>query len=163
MYTKLVVPLDGSIVAEAALPHAEAIAGPLDLEILLLSVVDYSEEFERRMQTDTASWEDTARLVQKKAEETRGYLAKVAEGLEDKGMRASTAVALGDPAGQIVAQARKQGTGLIVMATHGRGALGRFIFGSVSRKVLETSPVPVFLVRWRAGGGEQRLREEGRQ
>lgn len=152
MYAKLLVPLDGSIVAEAALAHAEAIAGPLDVEILLLSVVDRPREVGRHamMDADYYPWVDIDALVQKKAEGAQTYLAKVAEGLQGKGLRVSTVVAIGDPAGMIVEEARKQGAGLIVMTTHGRGALGRFIFGSVSQKLLEISPVPVFLVRWRA-------------
>jgi nucleotide-binding universal stress UspA family protein len=110
----ILVPLDGSDLAERALPYAEALAGP-DCQLILLEVGQDEEEFQ---------------LLDRHAEAC-----------------AQLETVTGDPAQQILEVATKLGVGLIVMTTHGRGAIGRWAFGSVADAVSRTSPVPVMIIR----------------
>lgn len=110
----ILVPLDGSDLAEHALPYAEALAAP-GCQLILLEVGQDEEEFQ---------------LLDRHADAC-----------------AQLETAVGDPTQQILQVATRLGVGLIVMTTHGRGALGRWAFGSVADQVARTSPVPVMLIR----------------
>ena len=120
MQQPVLVPLDGSDLAEQALPYARALTEP-GRQLILLEIGQNSDE-------DLRSLERHA----------------------DSNARLETAV--GDPAEQILQVAKDLGVGLIAMTTHGRGALGRWAFGSVADTVTRTSPVPVLVVRPREGG-----------
>jgi nucleotide-binding universal stress UspA family protein len=121
MRKPILVPLDGSDLAERALPYAEALAAP-GCQLILLEVGQDEEEF------------------------------TLLDRHSDSCARLETAT--GDPAQTILQVARDLGVGLIVMTTHGRGALGRWAFGSVADTVTRTTPVPVMVVRPRAGEAE---------
>jgi nucleotide-binding universal stress UspA family protein len=75
------------------------------------------------------------------------YLAPIAVELRNKGVRVESRVRRGNAVDQIVAAAREAGADLIAMSTHGRGGLGRLMFGSVAQAVLRQAEVPVFLMR----------------
>jgi nucleotide-binding universal stress UspA family protein len=142
VFKRAVVALDGSPVAEAIIPFILEIAGPLDMEVVLVrvnrpippEVIDGSRHV--MVEDPEASRVD--------AEE---YLAPVAVELRKKGVRARTQVRRGDPAEEIVLAARDIDAGLIAMTTHGRSGLGRLLFGSVAEAVLRESRLPVFLMR----------------
>lgn len=142
MYRRAVVALDGSPVAEAIIPFLLEIAGPLDMDVILLRVIQVVSPtvIEGSVQL-TVEDPEVARID---AEE---YLAPVAAELRDKGVRARTQVRRGEPAREIVAAAREAGADLIAMTTHGRSGLGRLLFGSVAEAVLRESRLPVFLMR----------------
>ena len=139
---RVLVPLDGSSLAEAILPSVSRIARPLDLEIILLRVVPALPprviEGGRPIVID-----NTERL----RVEAQDYLRHVASGLLTSGLRVSTDVRVGDAPAEIVAAAREGQADLIAMATHGRGVLGQLLFGSVAEAVLHRADVPVFLLR----------------
>lgn len=124
MLHPILVPLDGSEQAEQALPYAETLAAP-GCQLILLEVDDDADD------------EDEFNLLSR-------YDQSCAQ-LE---------TATGDPAQKILQVAQDLGVGLIVMTTHGRGALGRWAFGSVADTVTRTSPVPVMVIRPRDGGTE---------
>ncbi len=124
--TRILAPLDGSAEARAALPYAAALATP-GTEIVLLTVVP------------SATDADTA----------RAGLETAAQRLRVAGQTVRSEVATGDPAPRIVDKAADLGAEMIVMASHGRGALGRLIYGSVADQVGHESPVPVMVVRAR--------------
>lgn len=142
MYKRALVPLDGSAVAETIVPFILEIAGPLDMEVVLLRVIQPTPpvviEGSRRVEVEDVK----ARQVD--AEE---YLAPVAVELRAKGIRVDTRVRRGLPAEEIVAAAQEEGADLIAMSTHGRSGLGRLLFGSVAESVLRHSEIPVFLMR----------------
>ncbi len=121
MRQPILVPLDGSDLAEQALPYAQTLAGSGCQRILL--------EVGQEGDTDLPALERHA----------------------NSDARLETAN--GDPAEQILRVARDLNAGMIVMTTHGRGALGRFVFGSVADAVTRRSPVPVFVVHPRAEDG----------
>jgi nucleotide-binding universal stress UspA family protein len=142
MYKRALVPLDGSAVAETIIPFILDIAGPLDMEVILLRVVEpiptIVVEGSRHIDVEDVE----ARRID--AEE---YLAPIAVELRKKAVRVESRVRRGHPVEEIVAAAREAGADLIAMSTHGRGGLGRLMFGSVAQAVLRHVDIPVLLMR----------------
>jgi nucleotide-binding universal stress UspA family protein len=142
MYKRVVVPLDGSPLAEGMLRFVVDIAGPLDLEVVLLRVIRVL----RPPMTETAG----ATLLDSteySATDALEYLAPLAAALRRRGIRVSTQVRRGEPVEEIVDCARETDADLIAMTTHGRSGLGRWLFGSVAEAVLREAEIPVFLMR----------------
>lgn len=140
MYKRVLVPLDGSPVAESIIPFILDIAGPLDMEVILLRVVEPIPAPAMEVYVDA----ETADLRTTDAQE---YVAAIAAELRDKAVRVNTRVRWGYAADEIVTAAREAGADLIAMSTHGRSGLGRVIFGSVAQAVLRQAETPVFLMR----------------
>jgi len=142
MYKRVVVPLDGSPVAEGMWRFIVDIAGPLDLEVVLLRVI-------RILQPQVTETLRSALLesVEQSTADAREYLAPLAEDLRARGVRVRTEVRHGEPVDEIVDCAREAGADLIAMTTHGRSGLGRLLFGSVAEAVLRQAEIPVFLMR----------------
>ena len=142
MYKRALVPFDGSMVAEAIVPFILEIAGPLDMEVALLRVI---------VPTPGISVESGGPLVADDVEKSRAtaeeYLAYVAGGLRARGVRVATQVRFGNAVAEILAGAGEAEADLIAMTTHGRGGLGRLLFGSVAEAVLRRAEIPVFLMR----------------
>ena len=142
MYKRAVVALDGSPVAEAIIPFILEIAGPLDMEVVLVRVNrPVPPEVIEGSRHVIVEDPETSRID---AEE---YLAPLAVELRNKGVRTRTEVRRGQPAEEIVRAARESGADLIAMTTHGRSGFGRLLFGSVAEAVLRESRLPVFLMR----------------
>jgi len=146
MYERVLILLDGSEVAETILPFAERIAGPLDAEVLLLSVVEPLSAVSGLASAGVVG-PDAFFLRQMEA---KRYLAEVAARLKAKGLRVRTVLGLGVPAPEIVEVARMEKADLIAMTTHGRSGLGRVVFGSVAEAVLRSAPIPVLMIRMTA-------------
>ena len=142
MYKRAVVALDGSPVAEAIIPFILDIAGPLDMEVMLVRV-------NRPIPPEVI--EGSRHVMVEDPEASRvdaeEYLAPVAVELRKKGVRVRTQVRRGQPSEEIVQAARDIGADLIAMTTHGRSGFGRLLFGSVAEAVLRESRLPVFLMR----------------
>jgi nucleotide-binding universal stress UspA family protein len=142
MYKRALVPLDGSSVAEAIIPFILDIAGPLDMEVILLRVVEpivpIVIEGSRHVEVED---------VEARRTDAEEYLAPLAVELRNKAVRVESQVRRGNPADEIVAAARETGADLIAMSTHGRGGLGRLVFGSVAQAVLRHVDTPVLLMR----------------
>jgi nucleotide-binding universal stress UspA family protein len=130
------------MIAEAIVPFILEIAGPLDMEVALLRVI---------LPTPPVMGEGGGAMVVDDVEQLRAraeeYLASVATGLRARGVRATTQVRFGNAVGEILAGAREAEADLIAMTTHGRGGLGRLLFGSVAEAVLRQAEIPVFLMR----------------
>ena len=142
MYKRVMVPLDGSRLAEGILPFILQIAGPLDLEVVLVRVVQ---------PIPPQALEGTGHVVlddvPARLREAREYLAPVAADLRGRGVRLTTDARHGDPVAELVAAARDAGADLIAMTTHGRSGVGRLLFGSVAEAVLRQANVPVLMMR----------------
>jgi nucleotide-binding universal stress UspA family protein len=140
---KILVPLDGSDLSEAVLPVVAGLAGPFDLAIQLLRVIEPMPYAAPEL--SLARTEEIVRLQEDDAE---GYLAKVGMPLEAKGCHVTRTIVRGLPVDAIVRAASEGGAGLIAMSTHGRSGFGRLLLGSVAERVLRAAPVPVLL--WKA-------------
>jgi nucleotide-binding universal stress UspA family protein len=142
MYKRVLIPLDGSRLAEGILPFILQIAGPLDLEVVLVFV---AQPIMPQAIEGTAYFavDDVAARLN----EAREYLAPVAADLKRQGVRVTTDARHGDPVTEIVAAARETGAGIIAMTTHGRSGFRRLLFGSVAEAVLRQAELPVLMMR----------------
>ncbi|MGH2532840.1 MAG: universal stress protein [Thermomicrobiales bacterium] len=141
--TSILVPLDGSPLAEQAIPYAAALAGD-DAQLLFLQVTLDPEPVRGPLGDVTVSREEVAATYQ---EAGQRELQQAAERWQAVAPRVEIDVVSGDPAEEIMRVCQKRGCELIALATRGRGALGRWTFGSVADRVARTSTVPVLLVR----------------
>jgi nucleotide-binding universal stress UspA family protein len=141
----MLVPLDGSPLAEAVLEPAAALARLWDGEVSLVQVV-------RPVVLDTTpflpsvGYSNEATAIQR--ELAQDYIRDVAERLRDSGVKASgIAVIGGGIADTLINLARPERVGLVAVATHGRGGLRRLALGSVADKLVRAAEVPVLVVR----------------
>ena len=138
MTRTLVVPLDGSPLAERALPYALSLAAAQQSRVVLLRVALANAP----MTIDGSDWERDQLDAIAEAER---YLETVSEGLP-AGVEVATEVPYGPAARQILAALRRLHADGVVMATHGRTGLAHLLHGSVAEAILAGSHVPVFLV-----------------
>jgi nucleotide-binding universal stress UspA family protein len=129
------VPLDGSSLAEEALPPAEDLARRYGATLLLVRAVDMTWLLGQGVLT-----------VPLMLEEAEGYLRAVASDLKFKGIATDTTLWRGPAAPSIIDAAASWGADLIVMTTHGRGGIGRLVMGSVADYVLHRTTTPILLV-----------------
>jgi len=142
---KILVPLDGSELGESAIPQVEALAKTLDIEVVLLHIL------EPIMTADIPGLASvtfpTAREEVKREGTALDYLGKMERGLQARGLSASSELRSGSAAEEIITFADDTDIDLIAMSTHGRSGIGRWVFGSVTDKVLHTGDTPVLTVR----------------
>lgn len=142
MYKRILVPLDGSALAERILPHVEAIAKATAAEVLLFRATDPRHgAVAAEAATEARKWLETDRA------EAGKYLEGVAKRLEGAGVKTKSVVLVGEPAVEILMAAEKEKADLIAMMSHGATGRSHFDRGSVAEKVLKGSPRPVLLVR----------------
>ena len=149
MYQKIMVPLDGSKLAECVLPHVEALATSYGTEqVILVSVTERIRGY--RVIEDYAQSSGERLLpeaVGKKEKQAQRYLGRIAKTLEAKGIKVLTEVLLGNPAEEIALYATNEGCDLIIMASHGRSGPSRWAYGSVADKVFRASCVHILMIR----------------
>ncbi|MFO7321364.1 MAG: universal stress protein [Chloroflexota bacterium] len=148
MLKHVLVPLDGSALAEAALEYAQEIVDP-EGQITLVTAVElddlpaYGPSMMPLVRTSIPDYQDAVDNLMPQA---NAYLQRVADRLQMRGREVTYEVRIGHPAEVIVDVAREQNVDAIVISTHGRSGLGRWLFGSVTTKVLELARRPVFVV-----------------
>ena len=141
--TRILVPLDSSSEALAALPYARALATP-GTELILLTVAPVADEVIAGTGQMLVPADQMSAIEE---EQARSALEPVADGLRQAGHAVTVECAVGDPATRILDIAAERGVSLIVMASRGRGALGRLIYGSVADRVAREASVPTMIVR----------------
>jgi nucleotide-binding universal stress UspA family protein len=156
MYTRVLVALDGSPVAEAILPFVEQVAGPLNLEVVLLRVVVLTPEEAIAIAPEFA--QDTPAAHEREAAQ---YLEGIRKRLADRSVRARARVVVGEAADEIVGVAQTEGADLITMTTHGRSGVKRLMYGSVAEAVVRSGRVPVLLFRGTEKGQESSHAQAG--
>jgi len=145
MYDKILVPLDGSALAEDVLPHVAEMTSHTKSEVILLQVCLYDQPSEDEC-LFPAAIDREAEKCQMAAERMR-YLNSVAQRLRKLGFNVRIAVEFGYPAERIVDYANEHKVSLIAMSTHGRSGISRWVYGSVADRVLQAATVPVLLIR----------------
>ena len=143
MYSRIMVPLDGSPFSETALPYARAIAGSLAIPVELVEAFDALPPSAHHRQ----SAEATRRMLADVERNSRQYLGQVQEMLRSAGLVATVTTLPGAPARALVDWLVRDPEALVVMSTHGRGGIARWALGSVADKVLHSVPNPVLLIR----------------
>ena len=142
---RILVPLDGSLIGAAAIPFTEELAHAMNAEIVLLHSVQPVSVVATLAEVGTSLPE--AAVASVKREEAAAYLDSIKNELGTKRLKASTVVCDGSPAEQIIDYARTNAIDLIAMSSHGRTGIGRWVFGSVTDKVLHAGDLPVLVVR----------------
>jgi nucleotide-binding universal stress UspA family protein len=135
MLERIIVPLDGSLTAEAVLPHVRRILRRQDAEIILVRAV---------VPTPV---ENTMLIADAAMGAAKAYLAGIQERLEREGVRVSSETRPGTAVGVILDVVEERKATMIAMATHGATGLKRILLGSVAEVVLRKSAVPVLVVR----------------
>ena len=147
MYSKVIVPLDGSELSEQSLPHARLIAGALSLPIELVEAFDVLPP---AMPAASAMFA-TERMLEEARAQSGDYLEQVRMELVGMGYAATATTLPGAPASAIVDWVGDAPEALVVMSTRGRGGIARWALGSVADKVLHSIPNPMLLIRSDAG------------
>jgi nucleotide-binding universal stress UspA family protein len=143
---KILVPLDGSPLAEAALAPASAIAGLFDAELLLVQVVRPFSAGSLLPVPFAAGYDAEVMALRRK--ETQGYLGDLAEGLRERGLRATGTVVVGHKVVETLLDlTHQERIGLVAVATHGRSGFQRLVLGSVADKLIRAAEMPVLVVR----------------
>jgi nucleotide-binding universal stress UspA family protein len=151
MYERILVPLDGSALAEVALPYAEELSGRLGSEVTLIFVSELVDDSYQRMRQ---LYLKNMVEVTKKAAET--YLPKSGK---KKTIQVNSVTFDGNPAEQIVEYAKKEDIGLIIMSTHGQSGITRGALGSIANKVVRATTGPVALIRAKGYHPDMRRKE----
>ena len=137
MYKAILVPLDGSKLAEAILPEIEKVASCMRARIILLRVCR-AHVFPGKDPTEAEV--EVVRNAEK-------YLATIVADLNAKGFDVELHVRYGDVAEEILNHSKRNEIDLISMSTHGRSGLGRWLLGSVAEKIVRHCEKPVLLLR----------------
>jgi len=151
MYEKILVPLDGSKIGEAALPYVEDLVSKISpgvkVEVILFQVLS-------RVTHAVAGGEAavnvpyTEQELEQAKQKAIDYLNEIGEHLGGKGATVKVRVAVGDASDEIVKAAEEIDANLIAMSTHGRSGFSRWAFGSVTDKVLRREGrIPIAMVR----------------
>lgn len=142
MFKKILVPLDGSELAETALSHAKELARCTGAELELLRVAQLylpNYYFEAPIDADE--------LIQRDRAQAKDYIEALATSIRGEGYTVSTFVGHGAVADVIVDYAESTSADIIVMSTHGRTGVQRWLLGSVADRVLHGAKMPILLVR----------------
>ena len=142
MYKRILVPLDGSPLAEAVLPYAKELARLAGAEIVLLRVsVNPTVEFSF---TDPGL---ASQIVQEMEESSNAYMNAMYEKLNAEGIKTCFLIREGPITDTILDIADAMQIDVIAMSTHGRSGVLRWVMGSIADRIVRHSPIPVLLIR----------------
>ncbi len=144
MIKRILVPLDGSALAERAIPVAARIARASAGSMLFLRVVSTASEFGVYMNEPSSLMQEA---ITEDLNAANDYLSEVSQSQTLAGIEINTGIFTGSAALKIVDIARSQDIDLIVMCSHGESGIRRWVMGSVAHKVVRHSPVPVLVLR----------------
>jgi nucleotide-binding universal stress UspA family protein len=135
MIERIVVPLDGSLMAEAILPQVRRVLYRNDSEVILARAVV------------PPPVENSMIIAEAQLAAAREYMLGKVQGLEQAGVRVKFVVRIGSPIGVILDVVEEEKATMVAMATHGSTGIARFLMGSVAEGVMRKCPVPVLAVR----------------
>jgi len=145
MYKKIMVPLDGSQIAECVIPHIEAIARKSSSKVELVTVI---EPLEIPTRGQIAISDDEIKKIDSEGKkEANKYLSQVSERLIKSGIKTDTVILSGKAADRLTRYAVNNDIDLIIMATHGRSGISKLFWGSVAEKILRATEIPVLLIK----------------
>ena len=142
MFNKILVPLDGSIFAEQALPSALELARGSGGSLILMRVSGHPNT--RIYVEGTAVFSLPS---DDSAAHCEAYLERMAGPIREQGIAVKTRVVDGMVADEILSEAATLGVEVIVMTSHGRSGFGRWLMGSVADRIMQYASVPVMIVR----------------
>jgi len=139
MFDHLLIPLDGSSLAECVLPHGLAMAKVMGARVTLVQVVEQAKAAGDTRAIDALEWHYSEA-------QARAYLDAVTERLHRAGQLVGQALLQGDPAEQVIDYARAEGAGLIVLSSHGRSGLSGWNVSSVVQKILARAYTSILII-----------------
>jgi len=140
----ILVPLDGSELAERVLPHVSDMAKKLNIEVVLVRVYAVWEALRPSEEYNI----DMASLRDRLKAEAERYLGEKVAQLKAEGLdRVRSSLLEGDPAGQIIYLAQETPDNIVATCTHGRSGMSRWVLGSITEKVVRHSGDPVLVLR----------------
>jgi nucleotide-binding universal stress UspA family protein len=142
MFQKILVPLDGSALAERAIEQVEKMSKGSVAEVLLLKVVPSPLG-----KVPEAGQMEESKAFAESVDRSKAYLEKIANRLAAISVKSRILVPSGEPYAEILTAAHKEDVDCIVMSTHGGTALARTLLGSTAERVVYTTSRPVFLVK----------------
>ena len=149
MYQKIMVPLDGSKLAECVFPHLEAVIkgrGSPPEVIVVQAVEPLSVPYGREVSQFT-SLEQVQAFETHQKEEAEKYLKEIVARLKKTGINAKADVIYGKASQVLSDYATKNDVDLVIIATHGRSGISRWVWGSVADRLLRSVCVPVLMIR----------------
>jgi nucleotide-binding universal stress UspA family protein len=130
MYQKILVPVDGSKLAECVIPHVEYIAnGCKSKEVVFARVVE------------------PAYPIETHKKEAEDYLRNLLNRVHFEASASRSEILMGTTAENLIEYAEHNDVDLVIIATHGRSGIGRWVWGSIADRILRAGAVPVFMVR----------------
>jgi nucleotide-binding universal stress UspA family protein len=142
VFKKILVPLDGSEIAEAVIPFAREIAARSGAELLFVTAVQQVGVWDAAL---------SLQVLKRESEIAADYLATVERDVSGEGQKVATQVLDGDAAEAVLAAAAEASVDLIAISTHGRSGISRWLFGSVATRILEHAGVPLLVLRPKEG------------
>jgi nucleotide-binding universal stress UspA family protein len=140
MFDPILVPLDGSLLAECVLPHVVAIARAFDAKVIMLRVLEKNKANGTAQMFDLLNWQ-----INKTG--AKLYLEKISARLQKFGLRIETAVLEGLVAESITEYALSRGVKLVILSSHGRSGLSQWGISSVTQKIIFSAPTSVLIIR----------------
>jgi nucleotide-binding universal stress UspA family protein len=147
MYDKIVIPLDGSELAEGVLPHVAEVIRDRGSRVYLLTVAQSARVTPSVLPDLFSPFDSTQEEKEHVERELTAYLETIARRLEPTTARVQISVRFGRPADEILAFAGEMDADMIAMSTHGRSGISRWVLGSVADRVLHGAMCPVLIVR----------------
>ncbi len=154
MYSKVLVPLDGSELAECVLPHLETILDGCGVKQIVFVRVVEPVSLPVGTFTDGSAvfTEDDAKRTRENIDarneaEAREYLESVVKRYKSRGLELDTALLKGKAADELIDYIKESDADLTIIASHGRSGIGRWIYGSVAERLLRSVCIPILMVR----------------
>jgi len=145
VFSKILLPLDGSATSERALPYALEMAKKLKSRVTLLSIVEPGQRVHTIGGQDYVQFSE--QYVSAMREEQAAYLDRTVKIFEEKNVQVRSELKSGNAAEEIIKFAKNGNIRLVVMTSHGKSGLREWVFGSVSNKVLHSGKTPLLLVK----------------
>jgi nucleotide-binding universal stress UspA family protein len=150
LITHMLIPLDGSSLSKLALPVGEELASKLKVGITLFEMATTIRPFNDA--SGAGAYIDYSKMNEDEKKRAGSEMNALETELKEKGLSITSIVTSGsDAANEIIELCKKANIDLVVMSTHGRSGLGRWVFGNVAEKVLRHGETPLLLVHARAG------------
>lgn len=145
MYSRIVIPLDGSELSETALETAIEFSRRFDAPLHVMRVVDSQSLEQLGGSAVSFNYSGLADILEAETDDAKEYIASLVSRLESDGLTVTHDVRIGPVARGILSEL--QGGDLVVMASHGRTGIRRWVLGSVAEEVMRHADVPVLLVK----------------
>ena len=150
MYSRILVPVDGSSLSEQVMPYVQQLGLGLSIPVTLMTVVEPSTPSIGLHLGQSPQEQDE---IRHRADHAVAYLTSLADALRSDGVAVSTVTPSGSPAQEIVREAEREAGTLIAMSGHGRSGMARWWLGSIADRVLHTAESPLLLIRFHEGEG----------